>query len=577
MKNEMVNRSASADAKDVFDRSAPTRRAPLVILAGRQGRRIRESLLAYLFLAPAFIIVGLFGIFPIVFAAYQSTLIGINRILGTYDGFGNYLRAVGNLTYILGFGGSLLLIGFAVYMIWRSFQEARAFKQPFWRWSLSGMLIGAGGLMLFGWLFRLLPLLLAIPEQLRTRQRTPEPFTVLLNRALTDSSVLWIFTAAFALLVIGIILSVLFQQQEAKRTFVPRNFTGLFAGVTFLLGTGGFILLLTWVELQVRTAQAGSTGGLDIWSQILVVSAGFVLLGLSWWLWQSASGRPSNVETGLRLAGGAMLLVAAWLLIGELPRVIGSGDRVWWNSLSATFYYALGTVPTQLVISLMLAVLLFQEIKGRSFFRIVYFLPYIAPFVGTAAVFKLLFSSRPAAPINAMLGGIGLPSLRWLNEPGGVLSLSLSAVDLPAWAVGPSLALVVIMIYGVWTFFGFNTVVFLAGLGNIPREMYEAASIDGANKWAHFRHITLPLLSPTIYFLTLYSVIGTFKAFNHIFVLRTGAALGTTDTASVVIFQMFNRDTRYGYASALAILLLLIIILLTVINNRIASRRVHYG
>jgi multiple sugar transport system permease protein len=77
------------------------------------------------------------------------------------------------------------------------------------------------------------------------------------------------------------------------------------------------------------------------------------------------------------------------------------------------------------------------------------------------------------------------------------------------------------MIYGVWSFFGFNTVIFLAGLGSIPQETYEAASIDGATKWAQFRHITLPLLSPTLYFLTLYSVIGTFKAFNHIYVLRT--------------------------------------------------------
>ncbi len=133
------------------------------------------------------------------------------------------------------------------------------------------------------------------------------------------------------------------------------------------------------------------------------------------------------------------------------------------------------------------------------------------------------------------------------------------------------------MIYGVWSFFGFNTVIFLAGLGSIPQETYEAASIDGATRWAQFRHITLPLLSPTLYFLTLYSVIGTFKAFNHIYVLRTGAALGTTDTASVVIFNVFKRDLRFGYASALSILLLLIIIILTVVNNRIASKRVFYG
>jgi ABC-type sugar transport system permease subunit len=133
------------------------------------------------------------------------------------------------------------------------------------------------------------------------------------------------------------------------------------------------------------------------------------------------------------------------------------------------------------------------------------------------------------------------------------------------------------MIYGVWTYIGFNTVVFMAGLGSIPREVYEAAAMDGAGRWAQFRHVTLPLLSPTIYFLTLYSVIGTFKAFNHLYVLRTAAALGTTDTASVVIFQAFKRDTRYGYASALAILLLLIILALTAVNNRIASRRVFYG
>ena len=139
------------------------------------------------------------------------------------------------------------------------------------------------------------------------------------------------------------------------------------------------------------------------------------------------------------------------------------------------------------------------------------------------------------------------------------------------------MALLVIVIYGTWTYIGFNTVVFLAGLGNIPREVYEAASMDGAGRWAQFRHVTLPLLSPTLYFLTLYSVIGTFKAFNHIYVLRTAAALGTTDTASIVIFEAFKRDTRYGYASALSILLLIIILLLTAVNNRISSRRVFYG
>ncbi len=273
-----------------------------------------------------------------------------------------------------------------------------------------------------------------------------------------------------------------------------------------------------------------------------------------------------------------MLIVGAWFLIGELPLAIAAGDKTWWQGLENTFYYSIGTIPVQLIIALVLAVLLFQDIMGKSLFRILYFLPYIAPFVGTAAVFRIIFSNQPSGPMNSLLSTFGAEPSQWLNDPTGIFQLFVGkAVTLPAWTAGPSLALVVIMIYGTWTFFGFNTVIFMAGLGNIPRELYEVSAPDGAGRWAQFRNITLPLLSPTIYFLTLYAVIGTFKAFNHIYVLRTAAALGTTDTASVVIFQAFKRDTRYGYASALAILLLLVILILTAVNNRIASKRVFYG
>ncbi|MBI1293342.1 ABC transporter permease subunit [bacterium] len=574
MTNELVN-SPTARRERTTGSPGMAKRSRFAILSGRQGRRIRESLLAYLFLFPAFLIVGLFGLFPLVFAAYQSSLRGINRILGTYDGLGNYVNAMGQLTYVLGFGAALVLLFLAVRTVWEARKEAAAKKEPFWRWALPGALAGAATLFALGWIFRLLPLLLAIPDQMRSRQRTPEPFDVLMGRAFMDSSVLSLFLLVIGCLVAALVLNIVIQRsyQSMRRL---RDYSGIFTGAVAMTGLGIGIGVLTWVELQFRMAEAESAGGLDIWTQVLLIGSGFVLVALSWMLWQSASGRDSNLGTGLRLAGGAMLLVGGWLLIGELPRAIGSGDDVWWNSLAATFFYALGTVPAQLIISLMFAVMLFQDIKGKSFFRMVYFLPYIAPFVGTAAVFKIIFSSRPDGPINAILDIFNISSLRWLNEPSGILNL-MGDMNLPGWTAGPSLALIVIMIFGVWTFFGFNTVVFLAGLGNIPRETYEAASIDGATRWSQFRHITLPLLSPTIYFLTLYSVIGTFKAFNHIYVLRTGAALGTTDTASVVIFQMFKRDTRYGYASALAILLLLIIIILTVVNNRIANQRVHYG
>ena len=110
----------------------------------------------------------------------------------------------------------------------------------------------------------------------------------------------------------------------------------------------------------------------------------------------------------------------------------------------------------------------------------------------------------------------------------------------------------VIIIYSIWTYVGYDTVIYLAGLGNISNEINEAAAIDGANRWQIFRHVTLPLLSPTTYFLSLIAVIGTFKAFNHIYVLRDQLALGTVDTFSVTIFEEFFTKSRFGHASAMA-------------------------
>jgi multiple sugar transport system permease protein len=175
---------------------------------------------------------------------------------------------------------------------------------------------------------------------------------------------------------------------------------------------------------------------------------------------------------------------------------------------------------------------------------------------------------------------LGLEPLQWLWEPKGVLRLMATNwgfQNWPAWADGPSLALVVIIIYSIWVFVGYDTVIYLAGLGNIPKDLGEAAEVDGASPWQIFRYITFPLLSPTTYFLTLISVIGTFKAFNHIWVMRLGAALSTTDTFSVVIFKEFFEKLRYGYASAMAFVLFIIILGLTYLNNKIQGSRVFYG
>jgi multiple sugar transport system permease protein len=134
-----------------------------------------------------------------------------------------------------------------------------------------------------------------------------------------------------------------------------------------------------------------------------------------------------------------------------------------------------------------------------------------------------------------------------------------------------------IIIFGVWTYVGYNTVIFLAGLGSIPPELYEAAEIDGANKWQSFRHITLPLLSPVTFYLALIAFIGTFKAFNHIYVMRVPSSLGTVDVASVEIFDTFYKSNQYGYAAAQAILLFVIILVLSLVQNKVFGEKVFYG
>jgi multiple sugar transport system permease protein len=541
---------------------------------------VREALLAYAFLFPAFLIVGLFGLFPILFAAFESTLRGLNKVVGTYDGLGNFVQAIGELAFVLFFWLAAILVVVGVREVIRAAALARERKERFWIWLPAGVTIGGGLAAAVLYVFRLLPVVLDVPNQLRGRNNTPENFRRLLGEAFMQPDVLQALWIAVGLLVVGLVLFTLVSRREHQvRHAKYHNYAGAFIGATVTMVLAAVLVRLTVTEINVAYADAAANGGdLALWAHIVTISAGFLLLWAAWRLWDSAAKQDSTAGMAFRLGAAAMLLVGGWLLIGELPRAVATGDRRWWLGVINTFYYSLGTIPTQLGAALLLAALLFQNLKGKSIFRVIYFIPYIAPFVGTAAVYRIIFSARPTAPMNAVMTALGGDPLPWLNDPTGLFQrIAGSGVQLPDWAAGPSLALIVIMIYGTWTFVGFNTVIFMAGLGAIPRELYEAAQIDGGGRWDLFRAITLPLLSPTIYFLTLYSVIGTFKAFNHLYVLRTAAALGTTDTASVVIFQTIRENVRYGYASALAILLLMIILVLTAINNRVARERVFYG
>jgi multiple sugar transport system permease protein len=218
-------------------------------------------------------------------------------------------------------------------------------------------------------------------------------------------------------------------------------------------------------------------------------------------------------------------------------------------------------------------------LRGSNAFRIIYFIPYVTPSIASAVIFQQMFSNRHSAPANMALQWLGLEPQQWLFEPRGIVTLIGESLDwnVPNWAAGPSLALCVIILHSIWTYVGYDTVIYLAGLGNISKELYDSAEVDGANKWQVFRYITFPLLSPTTYFLSLIAIIGTFKAFNTIWIFRSNLALGTTDTFSVTIFMEFFEKLRYGYASALSFILFAIIIVLSYINNRTQGSRVFYG
>lgn len=323
------------------------------------------------------------------------------------------------------------------------------------------------------------------------------------------------------------------------------------------------------------------------WPQVFSVAVGAFLIGVAYVVWQSAQHRETAVGFGATLVLAISLMIGGWLLISEIPRALALGGREAedaFDALSRTAMYSLGTVPVQLALGLFLAYLLFSEISwGKSLYRVIYFMPYIAPSVATSTVFLVIFRLEPTALANRMVGTFGFDPLKWLKEPQGIFRIFYEQIlggnplNIPEALAGPSLALTTVILYNIWVFAGYNAVVFLAGLGAIPGELYEAAEVDGAGRWSRFRNITLPLLSPTTFFLSMLSIIGTFKAFSHIYVLRGQATGKEIDTLSVHIFNTLYSANDPGYAAALAFSLFGVILILTLVQNRLARSQVFYG
>jgi multiple sugar transport system permease protein len=251
-----------------------------------------------------------------------------------------------------------------------------------------------------------------------------------------------------------------------------------------------------------------------------------------------------------------------------------------WRSLSTTFTFVIFTVPLEIAISLVLAYLLFQKMRGRGIYRTIYYLPYVTSFVAAAAIFFWVFHPTYGL-VNDVVGIFGIGPQRWLDEPSGIFELAASAigVTLPALLAGPSLALVVLSLVTIWHFIGYMIVIFLAGLSNISQEYYEAARLDGASERQLFTKITLPLLSPTTFFVFTVASIGVLRSFDSVYVLTsgTGGPLDTTRTVTLLVFKTAFQQAQFGLGAALAFILTLVILLFTLIQFRVLGSRVNYG
>lgn len=237
---------------------------------------------------------------------------------------------------------------------------------------------------------------------------------------------------------------------------------------------------------------------------------------------------------------------AKWVGINNYTAVLKNATFL--KALGNTTKYVVGVVPIQLVIALILALVVNTKIRGKSFFRTVYYIPTQTSAVAVSVIFLFLF--KQDGIINKFTALLGIKSYNFLTEP--------------------KFALPVIMSMAIWSSVGLYMVIFLAGLQDIPESLYEAADIDGASSWQVFRFITLPMLKPTVFFNLVVSMIGCFQVYDQAYVVSqgTGGPLDSTMTVVLFLTRTGFREFKMGQACAVAFILFAIIFTLTVIQKK---------
>jgi multiple sugar transport system permease protein len=284
----------------------------------------------------------------------------------------------------------------------------------------------------------------------------------------------------------------------------------------------------------------------------------------TWWAWlflaptilglAVLSAGPIIASFGISLTDWDLLSPAEFVGLDNFVSLV-SNDR-FLLALRNTAFFTLTSVPLGLILGLGLALALDQQIRGIAIIRTAYFLPVVTSTTAIALVWMWIYSPQGGL-LNAILGVFGIPPEKWVSDP--------------FWSM-PS-----IVVMSVWQGLGTTVIIFLAGLQGIPQEFYDAAAVDGAGRWARFRHVTLPLLTPTIFFTGILAFIGAFQVFDQVYVLaRPGEPTRSTITLVYFIYESGFDNFKMGLAAAASWILFLIVAILTILYFRSQRRWVHY-
>jgi multiple sugar transport system permease protein len=227
-------------------------------------------------------------------------------------------------------------------------------------------------------------------------------------------------------------------------------------------------------------------------------------------------------------------------------------DPLFWKALKNTLYFLMIGGPLSIAVSLAAALLLNSKlVRFKTFFRLAYFAPVVTTLVAVAVVWRFVYHPRFGL-LNYMLSWFGISQIDWLGDP--------------VWAM-PA-----IILMAVWKNFGYNMIIFIAGLQNISPELYEAASIDGASPWQQFKAITIPMLAPTTLFISIITMIGYFQLFAEPYVMTQGGPLNNTLSIVLYMYQMGFRWWNMGYSAALAFVLFALILVVSLVQSQMQKR-----